>query len=116
MKIAHYKDIKPTQFDNGVAKGVAGRVLIGKADGAQNFCMRVFELEKEGYTPRHAHEWEHEIFFHSGEGEVFLGGEWNRVSPGTAVLIPGNQDHQIRTVGEEPLVFVCLIPSGVPEL
>ncbi len=116
MKTIQYKDIKPVRFDNDAAKGVAGRVLIGKADGAHNFCMRIFELEKEGHTPRHTHEWEHEIFVHSGDGEVFIDNGWNPISPGTAVFIPGNLEHQIRTVGEAPLVFVCLIPAGVAEL
>lgn len=116
MKIANYKDIEPTLFDNGPAKGVAGRVLIGKREGAENFCMRLFELEKDGHTPRHSHEWEHEIFFHSGQGELFFDGSWIEVSSGTAVLIPGQKEHQIKNRGEAPLIFVCLIPSGVPEL
>ena len=116
MKITHYNDIEPVRFNNEVAKGVAGRVLIGKADGAHNFCMRVFTLEKEGHSPRHTHEWEHEVFVHSGEGEVLIGEKWHPISPGTAVFIPGNQEHQIRTAGESPLTFVCLIPSGVAEL
>lgn len=116
MKIINYKDIEATRFDNGVAKGITGRVLIGKNDGADNFCMRVFEVEKEGYTPRHTHEWEHEIFFHSGRGEVFSNGKWLPASAGSAVFIPGNEDHQIRNTGETTLVFVCLIPKGAPEL
>ncbi|MCP4118327.1 MAG: cupin domain-containing protein [Desulfobacteraceae bacterium] len=116
MKIVDYKDIEPTRFDNDVAKGVTGRVVIGKADGADNFCMRVFELGKDGHTPCHTHEWEHEIFFHSGNGEVLSEDQWTPVSPGTAVLIPGNGKHQIRNRGEEPLVFVCLVPAGAPEL
>ncbi len=116
MKIVNYKEIEPTRFDNEVAKGVAGRVVIGKADGADNFCMRVFELEGNGHTPCHTHDWEHEIFFHSGRGEVLSNGRWTPVSPGTAVLIPGNEEHQIRNHGDEPLVFVCLVPAGAPEL
>jgi len=116
MKTVHYKAIPTLKFDNDVAKGVAGRVLIGKADGAANFCMRLFELEKGGHTPRHTHAWEHEIFVHAGEGEVFLGSDWKRITPGTAVFIPGDQAHQIRALEESSLVFVCLIPSGVEEL
>lgn len=116
MKRVDYKEIEPTLFDSGAAKGVAGRVVIGKGDGADNFCMRIFELQKDGHTPRHTHEWEHEIFFHSGQGEVFFDGKWLRVSSGTALLIPGKEEHQIRNIGEELLVFVCMIPSGVPEL
>jgi len=116
MKIINYTDIEPTLFDNGAAKKVAGRVALGKADGADNFCMRVFEVEKNGHTPRHTHEWEHEIFFHSGIGEVLSEGKWTKVFPGTALLVPGNEEHQIRNQEDAPLVFVCLIPAGIEEL
>ena len=44
MKIIHYSDAEPKDFDTNGAKGVTGRVVIGKADGADNFCMRFFEL------------------------------------------------------------------------
>lgn len=116
MKKTHYTDIEPQRFDNDMVKGVAGRVLIGKADGAENFCMRIFEVAPDGFSPRHAHEWEHEIFVHSGKGEVFNGSAWEPVTAGTAVFIPGNQEHQLKNTGDTPLAFVCLVPSGVPEL
>lgn len=116
MKVVHYSDGNQTFFDNEVARGVAGRVLIGRDDGAGNFCMRLFQLAPEGYTPKHAHDWEHEIFIHAGQGAVFKKGEWVPVRSGHAVFIPGNEEHQIKNTGTDPLTFVCLIPSGPPEL
>lgn len=116
MKIMHYSEATPQMFDGDEVRGVTGRVAIGHADGADNFCMRVFELAADGHTPRHQHEWEHEIFFHAGQGEVYQDGRWKPVTPGTTVFIPGNERHQIRNCGPQPLVFVCLIPSGAPEL
>jgi len=56
MKIMHYNEQEPVLFDSDPAKGVAGRVVIGKKDGAENFCMRVFELSESGFSPRHSHE------------------------------------------------------------
>ncbi len=116
MKIQHYSDIHATRFNAPGVRGTAGRIAIGKADGANNFCMRVFEIEKTGYTPRHTHDWEHEIFIHHGSGEVYREGRWNKVDAGSTIFIPGNEEHQIRNAGEQPLVFVCLIPAGTPEL
>lgn len=116
MKIIHYRKADARKFDSDAAKSVTGRVLIGAAYGAKNFCMRVFELEAGGFTPRHAHAWEHEIFIHAGSGEVFSAGSWTKIVSGDAIFIPGNEEHQIRNVGTEPLVFVCLIPAGAPEL
>jgi quercetin dioxygenase-like cupin family protein len=97
-------------------KGAAGRVLIGREDGARNFCMRLFELASGGHTPMHAHDWEHEIFVHSGEGMVFKGGNWEPIKSGTAIFIPPNEDHQMKNTGDAPLFFVCLIPAGPPEI
>jgi len=116
MKIINYTSVQPTLIDNDAAKGIAGRVAIGKADGAEHFCMRVFEITPGGHTPRHSHDWEHEIFFHSGEGEVYSDDKWHKVSPGTVVFVPSNEEHQIRNTGKWLLVFACLIPSGAPEL
>ena len=116
MKILHYTEETPRSFDGGPVKGVAGRVAVGKADGADRFCMRVFEVDPGGFTPRDVHEWEHEIFFHSGRGEVLRDGQWTPVESGHVAFIPGNEEHQIRNPGEDTLVFACLIPSGPPEL
>ena len=116
MKIQSYKDVEPTLFDSDTAKGVAGRVLIGKADGAKRFCMRFFQLNPGGYTPRHTHDWEHEIFIHEGEGSVFTEDGWRPVKKGDAVFIPPNEEHQIKNTSEKPLSFICLIPAGPPEL
>ncbi len=116
MKIIKYTDIGPVEFDNEIAKAIKARVLIGKDDGAPNFCMRIFEIGENGYTPKHSHDWEHEMFVHFGEGKVLNGNEWKPVSPGTAVFIPGNVEHQIKNTGPMPLIVLCMIPSGVPEL
>ena len=116
MKFIKYTDVKPTNFDDGPAKGVAARVLLGKADGAANFYMRVFEIAPGGHTPRHAHAWEHEMFVHAGEGEVFGNGQWRKMEAGNALFIPGNEEHQMKNTGQVPLVVVCLVPAGAPEL
>jgi quercetin dioxygenase-like cupin family protein len=116
MKIIHYSEAESKSFDNAPAKGITGRVVIGKADGAERFCMRIFQVAPGGHTPFHKHEWEHEVFVHSGEGVVYSNGSWVPVKEGNVVFVPGNEDHQFKNPGDVPLTFVCLIPSGVPEL
>ena len=116
MKLIKYTDIKPTNFDNGPARGVAARVVIGKADGAANFCMRVFEIAPGGHTPKHAHDWEHEMYVHSGAGEVYGNGQWQPMKAGNALFIPGHEEHQMRNTGKDLLVVVCLVPAKAPEL
>ena len=116
MKIGTAQSIDAVTMNNDVAKGITARVLIGKKDGAPNFCMRMFEIAPGGHTPLHAHAWEHEMFYHSGHGEVFGEGRWSPVAAGNMVFVKGGEDHQVRNTGSEPLVFICLIPSGAPEI
>ncbi len=116
MKVLNYTEQESKRFEGDTVKGITGRVLIGKEDGAEHFCMRVFEVEKGGFSPKHSHDWEHEIFFHAGNGEVYISGESTPVAAGSVAFIPGDLEHQIRNTGEEKLVFVCLVPSGAPEI
>jgi quercetin dioxygenase-like cupin family protein len=116
MKIITYSDVNPTHFDQGPAAGVAARVVIGKADGARNFCMRVFQIAPGGHTPLHAHAWEHEMFVHAGVGEVFGNGKWTPMQAGNVIFIPGDEEHQMKNTGQESLTVVCLVPSSAPEL
>lgn len=114
--VSHYSDIASQHFDGEVVKGVTGRIAIGKEDGAPNFCMRLFTIAPGGFTPRHAHEWEHEILIHAGSGQVFQTGEWVDICAGSVIFIPGNEEHQFRNSSDDDLVFACLIPKGAPEL
>ncbi|MCG8568147.1 MAG: cupin domain-containing protein [Desulfobacterales bacterium] len=116
MKVVNAKDIIPVTMNNDAVKHVAGRILIGREDGAKNFCMRLFEMGPGGFTPCHTHDWEHEVFVHSGQGEVFMDGDWHPIKAGSAVFVPPNVEHQFKNPGTEPLVFICLVPSKAPEL
>ncbi len=116
IKLVQYSDIKPVRIALDQEHWIDGRVAIGKEDGAPHFCMRVFEVSPGGSSPRHRHEWEHEIFVHAGEGEALLGGEWRPLKAESVVFVPGGEEHQLRNTGAGKLVFVCLIPAGAPEL
>jgi quercetin dioxygenase-like cupin family protein len=116
MKLIHYTEAEQKKYPSDQAKGAAGRVVIGQADGARNFCMRVFEISAGGMTGKHAHDWEHEVFVHAGKGAVLQKGNWVPLSAGSVVFIPAQEEHQLKNTGEESFIFVCVIPSGAPEL
>jgi len=116
MKIMPYAQAQATHFASAEAKGVAARVVIGKNDGAHNFCMRVFEISPGGHTPKHAHAWEHEMFIHAGEGEIYGNGKWQPLQAGNVVFLPPHEEHQMRNTGKDLLIVVCLVPSTAPEL
>lgn len=114
--VSHYDELESRQFEGETVKGVRGRIAVGMQDGAPHFCMRIFTLAPGGFTPRHSHDWEHEILVHAGSGQVLSSGAWVDISTGSVVFIPGNEQHQLRNNSEADLVFACLIPQGVPEL
>ena len=68
MKIEHSSKISKVAVEMEGAKNVGVRWLISKDDGAQNFAMRMFELQPGGHTPLHTHQHEHEVFALEGRG------------------------------------------------
>ncbi len=78
--------------------------------GANNFAMRIFEVESTGFTPLHKHPWEHEVFILEGEGQLFDGNVVSSLKSGDVAFIPSNEIHQFKNVGEKVLKFICLIP------
>ena len=113
MWIKHFESIPGKTVDLPDAMGVTMRVLVGPDQGAPTFTMRHFTVSPGGATPRHTHNFEHEIFFLSGEGEVFCEGETAPAAPGTVAYVAPNDLHQIRNMGGGPLTFLCLVPKGV---
>ena len=49
------------------AAGCRVRWLIGEGDNAPNFAMRKFEVAPGGHTPRHFHDYEHEVYVLAGK-------------------------------------------------
>jgi quercetin dioxygenase-like cupin family protein len=109
MKIFHYDTVKAKDAGDGASK-VTVRWLIIKEMGAENFAMRLFEVEPDGYSPLHTHWWEHEVFILEGEGQVFDGEKATAFKAGDVVFVPPNERHQFRNNGEKTLKFLCLIP------
>jgi quercetin dioxygenase-like cupin family protein len=109
MNIFHYDTVKAKDADNGASK-VTVRWLITKEIGAENFAMRLFEMEPGGYSPLHIHSWEHEVFILNGEGSVFDGEKAKAFKAGDVVFVPPDERHQFKNNGKKTLKFLCLIP------
>ena len=78
---------------------------------ASTFITRKFRIKPGGYTPLHAHAYEHEVYVLEGLGEVRNEKQSIQIRQGSVVFIPPNEVHQFRNVGEVDLVFLCLIPA-----
>jgi len=92
------------------ASSVEMRMMVGRSDGAPNFAMRHFTVSPGGHTPRHSHNYEHEVFIVSGEGTTEADGNLYRIREGDVVFVPANVTHQFVNTGREALRFLCLVP------
>lgn len=108
--IRHFSQVKAEPLELEGAEGVTIRWLIAEREGAPNFYMRLFEMEPGGHSPRHKHDYEHEIFILEGQGTALDGGKERRIEAGSVLFIPPNAEHQLRNTGKSLLRFLCLIP------
>lgn len=115
MLIRKSQDVPAQTMDLPGATGVTMRLMVGRADGAPTFAMRLFEVEPGGHTPRHQHNYEHEIMVLAGRGQIVCGSGGNTIRPlntGDVVFMPANEMHQFRNVGDQPLQFLCMVPTA----
>jgi len=111
MKHVRYDQVELQDVEAEGAEGVRVRWLIAPQDGAPNFFMRRFELAPGGHTPRHTHEWEHEVYILEGDGVVLEGDAEKPFAAGDALFVPGGVEHFFRA-GEAGAAFLCLVPKG----
>ena len=112
MKVQHHTQTPSEAVDMEGASGCHVRWLIGAKDTAPNFAMRQYKIEPGGYTPKHFHPYEHEVYILEGEGEVLDGNEPRKLATGDVVYVAPDDVHQFRNTGDAPLLFLCLIPNS----
>jgi quercetin dioxygenase-like cupin family protein len=96
------------------AENVTMRVMVGRGDGAPTFAMRLFEVGSGGHTPKHSHNYEHEVVILEGSGQVLGGIHGATIRPvqaGDVVFVPANEVHQFRNTSPGPLKFMCMVPT-----
>ena len=111
MKVNHYEQVDQVGVTMEGSTGCQVRWLVDESQGAPNFSMRQFEVSPGGYTPRHSHPYEHEVFVLSGQGVVLEGDVEHPLEAGDFVFVTPNEVHQFRNTGQAPLKFLCLVPN-----
>jgi len=87
--------------------------LIEAADGSANFEMREITIPPSGHSSEGSHPYEHGVFVLSGNGSVKIGFELYKLIKGVSVYVAPNEQHQwINDSQDEPLRFICVIPTG----
>jgi len=116
MKIVHSEEVPQDIVREPGAKRVTIRRLIDTPDGADRFLMSQFELEPNGATPPHYHDWEHEIYVLSGTLRVQLVKEDREVAlrQGDVVFIPRGEPHGLITGPDESARLLLVAPAERP--
>jgi quercetin dioxygenase-like cupin family protein len=109
IRIFHYQDVEARDAEEDSSR-LRVRWLITKEIGAENFAMRLFEMDAGGNSPFHSHSWEHEVFILEGEGLAVGEGGERKFRAGDVLFIPPNEKHQLKNNGEKTVKFLCLIP------
>ena len=112
MKIEKSNNIKKSPVNVEGAKDVEIRWLISKEDGAENFAMRMFEIQPGGHTPLHTHPHEHEVFIVEGNGALVFEDTEHPFGPEHVIFVPGGKEHRFKNTGDSLLRLLCLIPAS----
>lgn len=109
MLIRNIDDATLTPVKMEGVRNASMAIMVGREHGAPHFSLRQFKVEAGGCTPRHAHDYEHEVFIVAGDGTIFLEGQDRPVRAGDVVYVPANEEHQFKA-GDPGLRFLCLVP------
>ncbi len=109
MLIRNIDEVPTNPVDMQGVKGVTMSVMVGRADNAPNFSLRHFRVEPQGHSPRHSHDYEHEVYIVDGSGTVLLEGAPRPIRKGDVIYVPADHEHQF-TAGTQGLRFLCLVP------
>ncbi len=112
MKVNHYLDVSQAPVNMEGSRGCQVRWLVDEAQGAPNFAMRQYEVAPGGFTPKHSHPYEHEVFVLEGSGVVLEGDRQHPLKAGDFVFVSPSEVHQFRNTGDVPLKFLCMVPNS----
>lgn len=115
MKVQSAQSVENKPVTMPGSHGCQVRWLVGEPDGAPNFAMRQFEVSPGGFTPKHSHPYEHEVFVLEGSGVVLEGQEEHPLRAGDVVFVKPDEIHQFRNTGNTPFKFLCVVPHVPPD-
>jgi quercetin dioxygenase-like cupin family protein len=110
MIIKKRKEFEPIVKDDSEIKSVNYYPMLTAKDGTPTFAMRLFEIGPGGYTPKHRHDWEHEVYIVSGDGFVFKDGMDVRVEKDDFIYVEPSELHQFRA-GNIGMTMICVVPN-----
>ena len=110
MIIKKKKDFNPFMMEDDKSSGIKFYPMLTARDGTSTFAMRLFEINPGGYTPRHQHGWEHEVYIISGSGFVLMGKEKVKIEKDDFIFVEPSELHQFQA-GENGIGMICVVPN-----
>jgi len=108
--IRNINDVPMETIEMEGVKNASMAVMIGRSDGAPNFALRSITVEPGGYTPKHSHDFEHEVYVVEGSGTILLGEKMHDIKAGDVIYVEADLEHQFKAQGGE-LRFLCMVPA-----
>jgi quercetin dioxygenase-like cupin family protein len=85
-------------------------LITSRNDDAPNFSMRFFRINPGGYTNKHKHSFEHEVYVIKGRGIITIDGEKLEIEKDNCFIIHPYETHQL-FAEEDVLEFLCIVPN-----
>ena len=111
MIVANEKDVHAMVLESPEVKEAAMKVLISPKEGWEGYVMRVIELGKDGYSPKHTHDWPHINYILEGSGSLHINGKDTPLEAGSYAYVPAGSLHQYKNEGSGMLRFICIVPE-----
>ncbi len=109
MSVKNINEIESEEVSAG--KDTTRQILIG-SDQAPSFAMRRFVINPGGSMPRHKNSVEHEQYVLGGKARIGIGDKTYEVKKDDTVFIPAETPHWYECLGDEPFVFICVVPNA----
>lgn len=109
--VGNLQDLILREIKSPEAKGASIQAMVSPKEGWEGYVMRVIEVQKDGYTPKHHHPWPHINYIIEGKGELEIDGVIHPVQAGSYAFVPGESLHQFRNAGEQVFRFICIVPE-----
>ena len=103
--------IEKIKMDLDDAKNVSKQILVGPNEGWDSHVMRLFTIEKNGFTPKHSHPWPHINYVVEGEGILYMDGKEYKMTKDCVSYVPPNIEHQYKNTGDEKFAVICIVPK-----
>lgn len=111
MIVGNERDLQGLKLEGDSLKNVTKKVLISPLEGWEGHVMRVFDINVDGYTPKHSHTWPHINYILKGKGILHLDGIDHELEEGSYAYVPGDKVHQFLNRGNEPFSIICIVPE-----